>query len=172
MADVDEQIALEAARDVMRLTYGPMPAGGSVQLQAMVQLRILEALAQQPAAPSAPVGVEWPLSLLRAGNWREVYVGHRCMRLEVTYEHAAWERLMEQVEAALAQQPAAVDGANARLIAAAPELLEALQIALSAIEQTTSEMTVGDRFTNAGQSLLDALNPCRDAISKATGAPA
>lgn len=61
--------------------------------------------------------------------------------------------------------------ANARLIAAAPELLEALQIALSAIEQTTSEMTVGDRFTNAGQSLLDAFNPCRDAISKATGAP-
>ena len=48
------------------------------------------------------------------------------------------------------------------------ELLEALMLALSAIEQTTSEMTVGDRFTNAGQSLIDALNPCRAAIANAT----
>ena len=60
--------------------------------------------AYQP--PSAPVGVEWPLSLLRAGHWREVYVGHRCMRLEVTYEHATWERLMAEVGSALAQQSA------------------------------------------------------------------
>jgi hypothetical protein len=61
-----------------------------------------------PAPPSAPVGVEWPLSLLRAGHWREVYIGHRCMRLEVTYDYATWERLMAEVESALAQQPAAV----------------------------------------------------------------
>lgn len=65
----------------------------------------LSANAEQP--PSAPVGVEEPLSLLRAGHWREVYIGHRCMRLEVTYDYATWERLMEQVDAALAQQPAA-----------------------------------------------------------------
>lgn len=58
--------------------------------------------------PSAPVGVEWPLSLLRAGHWHEVYIGHRCMRLEVTYDYATWERLMAEVESALAQQPAAV----------------------------------------------------------------
>src|SRR5690606_19242227 len=57
--------------------------------------------------PSAPVGVEWPLSLLRAGHWREVYIGHRCMRLEVTYDYATWERLMAEVESAIAQQPAA-----------------------------------------------------------------
>lgn len=55
------------------------------------------------------------------------------------------------------------------LVNAAPELLEALGLALSAIEQTTSEMTVGDRFTNAGQSLIDALMPCREAIAKAAG---
>lgn len=70
-----------------------------------------DALAQQPTPPSAPVGVEAALSLLRAGHWREVHVGRRYMRLEVTYDYAAWERLMEQVEAALAQQPAAVDEA-------------------------------------------------------------
>src|SRR5690606_36552884 len=63
--------------------------------------------------PSAPVGVEWPLSLLRAGHWREVYIGHRCMRLEVTYDYATWERLMAEVESAIAQQPAVVDGACA-----------------------------------------------------------
>lgn len=67
-------------------------------------------IANDDPPPSVPVGVEWPLSLLRAGHWREVHAGRRYMRLEVTYDYAAWERLMEQVEAALAQQPAAVDG--------------------------------------------------------------
>lgn len=61
--------------------------------------------AHQP--PSAPVGVEWPLYLLRAGHWREVHTGRRCMRLEVTYDYATWERLMAKVESAIAQQPAA-----------------------------------------------------------------
>lgn len=59
--------------------------------------------------------------------------------------------------------------ANARLIAAAPELLEALQLALKALEAIGEEMTVGDRYTNAGQYLLDSLNPARAAIAKATG---
>jgi hypothetical protein len=74
-----------------------------------VEVRIYEKrlLADAPPPPSAPVGVEGPLSLLRAGHWREVYIGHRCMRLEVTYDYATWERLMAEVESALAQQPAA-----------------------------------------------------------------
>ena len=62
--------------------------------------------AHQP--PSTPVGVEWPLSLLRAGHWREVHIGRRYMRLEITYDYATWKRLMAEVESALAQQPAAV----------------------------------------------------------------
>ena len=48
------------------------------------------------------------------------------------------------------------------------ELLSALIIALKALEEVSSEMTVGDRFTNAGQSVLDALEPARDAIKHAT----
>jgi hypothetical protein len=48
------------------------------------------------------------------------------------------------------------------------ELLAALLIALEALEQVSSEMTVGDRFSNAGQSVLDALDPVRDAIKHAT----
>ena len=60
-----------------------------------------------------------------------------------------------------------VSEADANLIAAAPELLEAAQTALSALESIANEMTVGDRFTNAGQLLLDALEPCRSAIAKA-----
>ena len=59
--------------------------------------------------------------------------------------------------------------ADARLIAAAPELLGALEGALKALEGVANEMTVGDRFTNAGQGLLDALMPARDAIAKAKG---
>lgn len=58
--------------------------------------------------------------------------------------------------------------ANARLIAATPELLEALRRALNALEEIGKEMTVGERYTNAGQYLLDALNPAREAIAKAT----
>lgn len=61
--------------------------------------------AHQPTG--APVGVEWPLSLLRAGHWREVHIGRRYMRLEITYDFATWKRLMAEVESALAQQPSA-----------------------------------------------------------------
>lgn len=59
--------------------------------------------------------------------------------------------------------------ANARLIAAAPDLLEALELAHKALEAIANEMTVGERYTNAGQYLLDSLEPSRDAIAKATG---
>ena len=47
------------------------------------------------------------------------------------------------------------------------ELTEALQLALNALEAISDEMTVGDRFTNAGQHLLDALMPARAAIANA-----
>lgn len=60
--------------------------------------------------------------------------------------------------------------ANASLIAAAPDLLAAVQAALQALHAIADEMTVGERYTNAGQYLLDALEPCRAAVFKATGA--
>ena len=59
--------------------------------------------------------------------------------------------------------------ADVRLICAAPEMLEALQGALKALDSIGDEMTVGERYTNAGQYLLDALQPARSAIAKATG---
>ena len=59
--------------------------------------------------------------------------------------------------------------ANARLIAAAPDLLEALKLAHKALEAIADEMTVGERYTNAGQHLIDSLEPSRAAIAKATG---
>jgi len=59
--------------------------------------------------------------------------------------------------------------ADWHLISAAPDLLEALQGALKALDAIGDEMTVGDRFTNAGQYLIDALMPARAAISKALG---
>jgi hypothetical protein len=48
------------------------------------------------------------------------------------------------------------------------KLLTALSIALVALEAVTKEMTLGFRFTNAGQLALDALEPVRDAIKHAT----
>jgi hypothetical protein len=59
--------------------------------------------------------------------------------------------------------------ANARLIASAPELLDALLLAYKALDAIGDDMTVGERYTNAGQHLLDALQPARAAIAKATG---
>ena len=98
------QNALRELDAVMTAEDNTSDAVGCAELALQ---RALEALAQQPA-PVAPVGVAWPLSLLRSGHWHEVYVGRcRCMRLEVTYAYATWGRLMEQVEAALAPQPAA-----------------------------------------------------------------
>jgi len=59
--------------------------------------------------------------------------------------------------------------ADLRLIAAAPDLYEALETASKALEAIASEMTVGERYTNAGQYLLDALEPVRAALAKARG---
>lgn len=39
-----DQLALDAATDIMALMYGPTPAGGSVQLLAQVQCRVLDAI--------------------------------------------------------------------------------------------------------------------------------
>lgn len=62
--------------------------------------------------------------------------------------------------------------ADAKLVAAAPELLQALRDALKALDSIGAEMTVGERFTNAGQYLIDALMPAHAAIAKATeGSP-
>lgn len=62
-----------------------------------------------------------------------------------------------------------VKEANKKLIAATPDLLGALQLALQALEEISNEMTLGERYTNAGQYLIDALQPSREAISKALG---
>lgn len=43
MTDTDKT-ALEAARQIMAVIYGPMPLGGSVQLQAMVQEIVTDAM--------------------------------------------------------------------------------------------------------------------------------
>lgn len=51
------------------------------------------------------------------------------------------------------------------------KLREALQVAHKALEAISDDMTVGDRWTNAGQHLLDALNPVRQALALPTAAP-
>jgi hypothetical protein len=59
--------------------------------------------------------------------------------------------------------------ADLNLIAAAPDLLEALQMAHKTLHAICERMTVGDRWTNEGQDLLDSLEPVAAAIRKATG---
>ena len=44
-------------------------------------------------------------------------------------------------------------------------LRDALKVANDALESISNEMTVGDRWTNAGQSLLDALPVTRNALA-------
>lgn len=53
----------------------------------------------------------------------------------------------------------------------APGLLNALKVALSALEAISEEMTVGERYTNAGQHLVDALPTLRDALAKSLEDP-
>jgi len=50
-----DQIALDAAKKIMELVYGPMPVGGSVQLIAQVQVAVSEAMAAQPPAAGVDV---------------------------------------------------------------------------------------------------------------------
>lgn len=45
---------------------------------------------------------------------------------------------------------------------------QALQAALHALEAIGDEMTVGERYTNAGQYLLDALPLVREALAETT----
>lgn len=56
--------------------------------------------------------------------------------------------------------------ANARLIAAAPDLLEAAKIALSEAESWIHDQLDG---TSSLDSALKALEPVREAIARATG---
>lgn len=59
--------------------------------------------------------------------------------------------------------------ANKALIAAAPNMYEALLVALEALEAISDEMTIGERYTNAGQYLIDSLTPVREVIAKVEG---
>ena len=51
------------------------------------------------------------------------------------------------------------------------ELKQAAQQALKALEAISDEMTIGERYTNAGQYLLDALGPLRTALSQQPATP-
>lgn len=72
--------ALELARKVMAIMYGPMPIGGSVQLQAQVQCLFVEAL--QYAAPPAPVVPDaWiPCSqrMPKKNDWVLIFIDFNC----------------------------------------------------------------------------------------------
>lgn len=58
---------------------------------------------------------------------------------------------------------------NGDMIAASSDMYEALKLALKALNAIGHEMTLGERYTNAGQYLIDALDPARAAIAKAEG---
>lgn len=54
----------------------------------------------------------------------------------------------------------------AEVTAQRDKLLEAFKLALQALEAIGDEMTFGERYTNAGQYLIDSLNPAREAIAE------
>jgi len=51
------------------------------------------------------------------------------------------------------------------------QMRDALQLASDAIEAVLNEMTVGDRFTNAGQGLIDVVGPIRAALTAPAAEP-
>lgn len=57
--------------------------------------------------------------------------------------------------------------ANARLLAAAPELLEALEFCESIMEEDIGNLLTGDAMADAG--VYDAINKASAAIAKAKG---
>lgn len=59
--------------------------------------------------------------------------------------------------------------ANKTIIAASPEMYKALKLALKALESVSDEMTVGERYTNAVQYIIDALVPARTVVAKVEG---
>jgi len=61
------------------------------------------------------------------------------------------------------------DKDDRELTAQRDELLTALKLAYKALDAIGDEMTVGERYTNAGQYLLDSLQPSIAAIAKAEG---
>ena len=54
-----------------------------------------------------------------------------------------------------------------KLLAINAELVEALKLAQKALDAIGDEMTVGERYTNAGQYLIDTVGPIKDALAKA-----
>ena len=57
----------------------------------------------------------------------------------------------------------------AKLLAINAELTGALKLAKEALDAIGDEMTVGERYTNAGQYLIDAIEPINTALAKAEG---
>jgi hypothetical protein len=78
---------------------------------------------------AARVDVTWPLSILEAGYWREVYMGTKHMRLEVSYPYETWERLMAALAAA--QQQLAGDGCHCATCTCNPSMTPAVRFDLS-----------------------------------------
>ena len=56
-----------------------------------------------------------------------------------------------------------------RLQSANADMLKALQEAFKALDAIFDEMTVGERYTNAGQYLIDAFPVVREALEKHGG---
>ncbi len=66
MSHAFDSKALELSRKTMGLMYGPMPVGGSCQLQAQIQNMFIEAM--EFAAPAVQAGQE-PIYQLRDVDW-------------------------------------------------------------------------------------------------------
>lgn len=96
------------------------------------------------------------------GEWSAVEVGH----------YGAGDNIMPLFEVHSGECAVVCENlkeTDARLIAAAPAMLEALELAYKTLDAICDRMTVGDRWTNEGQDLLDSLDPVAAAIKAAKG---
>lgn len=145
-----DQIALDAASDIMALVYGPMPAGGSVQLQAQVQCRILDAIngAQQPVEQQAekkpvPAFRRQPLSMDDETRERLTLIAREAA-ISSTHRYSYMPVVPE---AAQNWQPHAWALEAMRMVelAAAPPAAQDVEGLMEALEEISrSETAVGD----------------------------
>ncbi|HFP9201471.1 TPA: hypothetical protein ACHP1R_005385 [Raoultella ornithinolytica] len=89
MNHAHDRKALELSREVMALVYGPMPVGGSVQLQAKIQCMFAEAM--EFSAGNSPVIPDGYMMVPREPTERMVIDGFESEPDETFSEPDVWE---------------------------------------------------------------------------------
>lgn len=102
------------------------------------------------------------------GPWKHVgQTGDGKRQLVESANDDSWERCSAEIDSDDCDHDMAI--ANARLIAAAPELLDALEGLLDARDTDWEEAAEGDPDSDEGKAWLSAVKQAYEAVRKAQG---